>query len=85
VFTGSDDIEDYRINYREQGNSYSVLASRLTSLTYPAIGLTTGVTYLFTVESNNSYGYRVVSDELTLRCALIREPPESVTTINLND
>ena len=85
VFTGGDVIEDYRINYREQGGSYSVLASGLTSLTYTAIGLTAGVTYQFTVESRNSYGYSVVSEELTLLCAFIPEPTASVTTTNLND
>jgi hypothetical protein len=57
----------------------------VSATSYTAIGLTAGTTYVFTVESRNSYGYSVVSDELTLLCAFIPDPPLTVTTTNLND
>lgn len=57
----------------------------MTSLTHTEAGLTAGTTYQFTVESRNSFGYSIVSDELTLLCAFIPEPPASITTSNLND
>jgi hypothetical protein len=52
---------------------------------YTAIGLTAGTTYVLTVESRNSYGFSVVSEEITLLCAFVPEPPLIVTTSNLND
>jgi hypothetical protein len=85
VFKGGDVIEDYRINYRDLGGTFTVLASGLTSPTYTATSLTAGVTYQFNVEARNSYGYSVISDNIKLLCAFIPEPPASVTTSNLND
>jgi hypothetical protein len=85
VFTGGAVIDDYRVNYKEQGGTYSVLEAALSATSYTAIGLTAGTTYVFTVESRNSYGYSAVSDELTLLCAFIPDPPLTVSTTNLND
>jgi hypothetical protein len=67
------------------GGDYSILASGITNTYYTAIGLTAGTTYVLTVESRNSYGFSVVSEEITLLCAFVPEPPLIVTTSNLND
>jgi hypothetical protein len=40
---------------------------------------------VFTVESRNSYGYSAVSDELTMLCAFIPDPPLTATTTNSNE
>jgi hypothetical protein len=85
VFKGGALIEDYRVNIKEQGGTYSVLASAIANTHYTAIGLTAGTTYVFTVESRNSYGYSVVSEEITMLCAFIPEPPLTVATSNLGD
>lgn len=85
VFTGGAVIDDYRINYKEFGGEYSIFDSGITSTSYTATGLTAGTTYLFIVESRNSYGYSVVSDEITLLCAFKPDPPLTVTTSNSND
>jgi hypothetical protein len=78
VFTGGDVIEDYRVNIKEAGGQYSVLASGITATDYVAIELTAGTTYSFTVEARNSYGFSVVSNELTLLCAFVPDPPLTV-------
>lgn len=78
-------IEDYRVSIAEQGNSFSILASGITDTAYTATGLTFGITYVFKVESRNSYSYSAYSDEIILLCAFIPDPPLSITTTNLND
>jgi hypothetical protein len=40
---------------------------------------------VFTVESRNSYGYSTVSDEITMLCAFIPDPPLTATTTNSNE
>lgn len=85
VFTGGAVIDDYRINYKEQGGTYSILESGVISTSYTAIGLTAGTTYVFTVEARNSYSYSAVSNEIELLCAFVPEPPTTVTTTNLNE
>jgi hypothetical protein len=85
VFTGGDVIEDYRVNIRIQGETYSVLASGLTTTTYTAIDLTPGVIYEFALEARNSYGYSILSDDLALLNAFKPYPPLTVTTENVNE
>lgn len=85
LFTGGDVIEDYRVNYREEGGTYSVLEANIVTATYTAINLTPGLTYEFTVEARNSYGYSVVSESISLLCAFKPFPPLTVTSANVND
>jgi hypothetical protein len=85
TFTGGATIDNYRINYREQGGSYSVLASGLTDASYTATGLTAGTTYEFTVEAQTSYGYSSPSSSISLLCAFTPEAPTTVSTSNTND
>lgn len=85
VFTGGAVIDDYRINIKEQGGTYSILASGIVPTSYTAIGLTAGTTYVFNIESRNSYSYSPVSEEITLLCAFIPEPPATVQTTNFED
>ena len=47
-----------------------------------ASDINAGSTYEFTIEARNSYGYSVESDSLSLLCAFVPEPPETVTTSN---
>jgi hypothetical protein len=44
-------VDDYRINQKVQGGSYSVVATGVTSTSYTVTDLTIGTTYEFTVES----------------------------------
>jgi len=81
-FTGGAVIIDYRISIAEQGGSFSVLASGLTSPEYLATDLTFGTTYEFKVESRNSYSFSPYSDTLTLLCAFKPDPPLTITTSN---
>jgi hypothetical protein len=79
-------ILDYRINIAlESDGIYSVLASSIQSRQYLAESLTPGVTYKFTVEARNSYGFSVLSDEIVLLAAFKPEAPTVVSTANLND
>lgn len=63
-----------------QGNSFSELATGLTSASYQATGLTTGTIYEFKVESRNVVGYSLLSDALTLTSAWIPAVPTSILT-----
>jgi hypothetical protein len=62
-----------------------VLASGLTSPLYTAIGLTSGVTYEFKVESRNSYDYSSYSDTLALLAAFKPEATLAPITYIVND
>jgi len=84
-FAGGDTTLDYRVNIREQGGTFSVLASGITVTNYKAELLTAGVIYEFTVEAQNSYNYGAASAEIALLCAFIPEPPSTVSTSNVND
>lgn len=76
---GGSPVLDYRIQYREQGGTYSDLAT-LNALTYLATGLTSGITYDFRVEARNQFGYSQPSTELTLLAAYIPVVPTNVVT-----
>jgi hypothetical protein len=75
-------IIDYRINMREQGGDYSVLAIGVTAQSYTASGLVLGTTYDFTVEARNSVGYSPVSSTLTFLHALVPATPSAPTVTN---
>jgi hypothetical protein len=82
---GGETVDDYRINIAEFGQSYSVLATGITSASYTATGLTTGITYDFKIESRNQHGYSDYSDVFTLQCSTIPDPPTIVTSSNSVD
>jgi hypothetical protein len=75
-------IIDYRINIKEQGGSYSELASGITSKSYTATGLVLGTTYEFTVEARNTLGYSAPSTSVTILHALLASAPNAPTTTN---
>jgi hypothetical protein len=85
VFIGGAAITDYRVNVAEQGQSYSVAATGVSSTSYTVTGLTAGKTYELKVEARNSYGYSASSSVLTLLCAFIPDSPTTITTTNVND
>ena len=85
VFIGGAIIIDYRINIAEVGQSYSVVASGVTSTSYTVTGLTAGKTYELKVEARNSYGYSASSSILTMLCAFVPDSPTTITTANVND
>lgn len=51
VSNGGLTIVNYRVKQKEQGGSYSVVATGLTTKAYTATGLTLATTYEFTVEA----------------------------------
>ena len=85
VFIGGAAIVDYRVNIAEQGKSYTVAATGVTSTSYTVTGLTAGKTYAFKVEARNSYSYSASSSPITLLCAFVPDSPTTITTANLND
>jgi hypothetical protein len=76
---GGSSVTEYRINYAQQGGSYSVLASTANTY-YEVTSLTSGTTYEFKIEANNEYGYSTYSSTLSLLAAYIPAVPISVTT-----
>jgi hypothetical protein len=80
VNNGGGVIYDYTVFYKEQGGVYSTLESGVLTKYYTATGLTSGVTYVFKVQSRNSYGYSVDSDEFTVLSASIPDAPTAPTT-----
>ena len=81
-YIGSEAIIDYRISMAQSDESYTVLASNVLSASYQATGLSTGVTYLFKVESRNSFGYSALSDSISIYSAYKPDPPLTITTLN---
>ena len=81
-YIGSEAIIDYRISMAQSDESYTVLASNVLSASYQATGLSTGVTYLFKVESRNSFGYSALSDIISIYSAYKPDPPHTITTLN---
>lgn len=52
-----------------------MLASNIVAKTYTAVGLTAGQTYKFKVESRNSFGFSVLSEEVAIIAAAIPDAP----------
>jgi hypothetical protein len=76
---GGASVTEYRINYAEQGGSFSILATTANNY-YDVTSLTSGTTYDFKVEAKNEYGYSTYSSTLSLLAAHIPAVPTSVTT-----
>ena len=76
---------DYRVNYAESGEAFSVIASGVTDPAYLATDLTFGVTYDFKIEARTAYGYSSFSESISLLCAFVPEPPSTVITANTNE
>jgi hypothetical protein len=53
---GGATVTEYRINYAQEGGSFSVLAST-SDTDYDVTSLTSGITYEFKIEAKNEYGY----------------------------
>ena len=62
-----------------------MLASGVTDTAYLATDLTAGVTYEFKIEARTSYGYSEFSETITLLCAFKPDPPQTVTTENVDE
>jgi len=78
-------VLDYRINYDQATDTYTVLDTEITETSYTAIGLTAGLTYKFKVEARNSFGYSALSDEVSILCATVPSVPDSLTSTNALD
>lgn len=83
INNGGVPIIDYRVNMREQGGTYTVIATGITTQSHTATGLTLGVTYEFAVEARNSVGYSSPSNSVTILHALMPEAPNTPTTTNV--
>jgi hypothetical protein len=75
-------VIDYRINKKEQGGAYSVIATGVTTTSYTVTSLTLGITYEFTVEARNSLGYSLESDSVIIFHATAPDIPSAPTTTN---
>ena len=76
AYNGGAAIIDFRISYDEGlGGAYVLLAEGVTSQTYTAITLTSGVTYQFKVEARNSHGYSTPSEVVAVLCATVPSTP----------
>lgn len=78
AFNGGLPVIDYRINQKEQGGSYSEIASGITTTSYTVTSLVVGTTYEFTVEARNSNGYSPVSDSVTILHIVQPDKPVSL-------
>lgn len=77
---GGTSIVDYRISSTEEGGTYSILASGITTQSYTATDLTAGTNYKFKVASRNSYGYSDYSTEVLILAAEVPATPSAPTT-----
>jgi hypothetical protein len=72
---GGAPVIDYRINFDQALDTFVVRATGVTALSYTATGLTAGLTYKFTIEARNSYGYSDPSTPVSIICATIPAVP----------
>lgn len=82
VQTGGTLLLDYQVEMARAGSDYAVIASALTSESYVATGLTSGITYQFRVKARTEFGLSNESKLLSLLCAYKPEPPQAVYTSN---
>jgi hypothetical protein len=75
-------VIDFRVNFDQALSTYMIRASGVTSTQYTATGLTPGLTYKFTVEARNSYGYSAVSEEKSILCATLPSVPSAPASAN---
>ena len=61
---GGSAVTDFRISHDGAIGIYSYIASSITTTSYTATGLTSGLTYRFKVEAQNGFGYSAFSDEV---------------------
>jgi hypothetical protein len=67
---------------REQGGSYAVIATGVTTQSYTVTGLVLGTTYEFTVEAQNSVGFSTPSTSVSFLHAIFPDKPTTPTTTN---
>lgn len=79
---GSLPVIDYKITVTSESGDYQVIAEELLTAEYTAQSLTLGETYLFLVQSRNSYGYSPTSAQFSLLCAIKPSAPVSIQTEN---
>jgi hypothetical protein len=85
VFVGGSPIIDYRVSWSQSGGEYTTLFENLVATSFVKGALIAGETYVFRVEARTAYGFSLHSEELSLLCAYISEPPLVVTTTNEGD
>lgn len=81
---GGSTVTDYRINSDGALNTYSIIASGVTTTYYTATGLTAGLIYKFKVEANNEFGYSAFSSEVSILCATVPSKIATPTTTVVN-
>ncbi len=85
AYNGGSPILDYRVNYKQGSDPYSVLSTGVLSNSYVASGLSPDVLYTFKVESRNLVTYSGYSLEITIRAAAKPTVPIAPTTsVNTN-
>jgi hypothetical protein len=68
-FNGGETVTDYRVTYDQGYGSFVILQQGVTQQYYLVTGLTTGLTYSFKVESNNSEGNSAYSSTIAILAA----------------
>jgi hypothetical protein len=80
---GGAPVLDYRISYDQASDTYIELDSGITAESYTTIGLTQSLTYKFKVEARNTYGFSVLSTEVSILCATVPSVLATPTTLNV--
>ena len=76
---GGSPVIEYRVNWDQGTNTYAVLDSSVTGLSYSTSAtLTPNTVYKFKLESRNSYGFSTLSSEISIRAAKIPDAPQNL-------
>lgn len=77
---GGTPVIDYRINFDDGTDVFSIDVAGITSTSYTKTGLTAGITYKFKVEARNAYGYSDYSAAVAILAAQEPATPSAPTT-----
>ena len=77
---GGTPVIDYRINFDQGTDVFSIDVAGITATSYTKTGLTAGMTYKFKVEARNAFGYSDLSAAVTVLAAQEPATPSAPTT-----
>ena len=78
--TGGKVITDYKIQSDQASNIWITIAEGVTTKSYTATGLFSGLNYKFRVYARNSVGYSAASQSISILTAIVPGAPTAVTT-----
>ena len=85
AYNGGSPVIDYQISYFTGTNSYTILASGVSTATYTVTSLTADTIYTFKIEARNLVGLSAFSSEVSIRASAIPDNPIAPTSTMISN